>query len=103
MTPEARIASLEKQLAQLNSRFDTLVEIVSNLSGGHRAFHQAVLALVKSAPPSALLDAALPDMLARAESNIVNGPTMETYLDGMQEAQRLIMAHHEESHRLHAR
>jgi hypothetical protein len=103
MTPEARIASLEKQLAELNTRFGTLVDIVSNTGGGHRAFHQAVLALIKSAPPNALLDEALPAMMARAEANIVNEAMMESHLDGMQEAQQLIMAHHDESHRLYAK
>lgn len=103
MTPETRIASLEKQIAQLNTRFETLVEIISNASGGHRAFHQAVLALIKSAPPNALLDEALPAMMAGAEANIVNEAMMESHLDGMQEAQQLIMAHHEESHRLHSK
>jgi hypothetical protein len=102
MTSEDRIEQLEREVARLRSDLTEVIHIFSHEGGRARAFQQAVLAMITATPPNALLDKALPDLLARAEAHIVGEVLIEEHVDGIQSAQELILKHLEQSHRLYS-
>lgn len=92
MTSEDRIATLEKELAKLRADFSEAIEIIQYLGGQDRAFEAAVLAVIATHPHPELLEPALNENLARTEAGIVHQSQSDAHLQGMQEAQNVLLA-----------
>ena len=91
MTPEERIAALEQELAKLRAAFAETARIYQDIGGQSRMFEAAVLALVVAHPNPELLGPILHGHLSRIEAGAVAAAETEEHLQGVQNAQRVLM------------
>lgn len=91
MNSEERIAALEQELLQLRVAFAETARIHQDIGGQARMYEAAVLALVLSHPQPDLLGPVLHEHLARIEAGAVAVSNTEEHLQGVQDAQNLLM------------
>lgn len=106
MDAEDRIAALENRVAELEKRLTdglrTVAQVTSYAGGSADAFHNAVLAMIGSAPPNPLFDRMLSDFLARGEA-IKNAVSLvEEVVRGYDESQGVILSQAEYAKELYA-
>lgn len=91
MNQEARIASLETALTDLRDAFAETARIHQELAGQARVFEAAVLALIASHPRPDLLGPHLARHLSRVEAGAVGAAETEEHVQGVQDAQAVLM------------
>lgn len=91
MTTNERVAALEKELSELRAAFAETARMHQELGGQARMYESAVLALIFSHPRPDLLGPHLENHLARVEAGVVAVSNTEEHLQGVQDAQNLLM------------
>ena len=97
MSQEERIVALEKQLSELRASFAETALIYQHIGGETRMFEAAVLALIASHPRPDLLGPDLHQHLARVDASAVSAAETEQHLQGVQDAQTVLIVALDES------
>ena len=91
MNLEERIAELERELKQLQENFSETARIYQEIGGEARMYEAATHALILAHPDPVLLKHFLEDHLSRVEAGAVAAAETDEHLQGVQQAQTVLM------------